>query len=125
MAAEYALRNGTGATVVAEGLLLVTSWLVCICHSHATGRLIDLEGIAHHVAHPIWSASACSNVRDRRLAALPVRPVQARISIRPPGAGPTISRKPCSLTMAATKLSPRPAPGGLRIFSEREKRRRT
>src|SRR3954447_18352521 len=119
MAAEYALRNGTGAAGVAGGLILVTSWLVCICHSHAPGRLIDLESIAHHVAHPIWSASACSNVRDRRVAALPACPVQARISIRPPGAGPTISRKPCSLTMAATKLSPRPTPGVLRILSER------
>jgi len=41
------------------------------------------------------------------------------ISIRPPGPGLTINRKPCSLTIAATRLNPRPTPGVLRILSER------
>jgi hypothetical protein len=41
------------------------------------------------------------------------------ISTRPPGPEWIASRKPCSLTIAATRLRPRPTPGVVLILSER------
>src|SRR6266566_1516316 len=63
------------------------------------------------------AATACPSGRAR----CPVQAATAgpAISVTQPGPDEIEKRNPCSLTMALTRLSPRPTPGSRRLLSER------